>query len=112
VIIKDEAMLARFRGCGPCEVCRRVDVRHPHHTWRARGLGGGHRIDHPFNLLACCPGCHDSIHAGRIPKAELMAIIARRERKSVPEIEAELRRLWQAPSPVKARKRVEGRRKT
>ena len=79
--IEDPALLLRFGQRFRCELCGKVKPGglDPHHI-RARGMGSGWRIDHPANLLAVCRVCHNRIHAGKIPKADLWAIASKRER--------------------------------
>lgn len=99
----------RFRGPGICELCqKRVRNRHPHHII-CRGLGGGHRLDHPWNLLAVCfafqggDDCHEKIHMatltirGRLTREDLFVIVSLREGVSVDEIEREVYRLRRLP---------------
>lgn len=83
--IVDESVLAAFRSalrCGYCGLWLRHRA-HPHHL-RAKGLGGGSRIDHPWNLIALggewdC-GCHLQHHAGHEPLyCHLLAKVAARE---------------------------------
>lgn len=67
--IRDEKLLAEFRGQGPCEICgRSCQVREAAHCF-AVGRGGANRLDVSFNLLSLgssrhfiCP-CHASQHA-------------------------------------------------
>jgi hypothetical protein len=75
--IADEALLNEFRG-RDCEICPRRNCSEPHHVF-ARGLGGGSRVDHRFNLLACCRLCHSAIENGSIRKSAVLAIVATRE---------------------------------
>lgn len=44
-------------------------------------------MDISVNLASLCRTCHDSLHAGRIKRRELLEKIARRERKTCEEIE-------------------------
>ena len=71
-----------------CELCGRTDLGlHVHHVI-TRGAGGG---DHPRNLVCLCADCHMRVHAGRIPREKLWAIISRRERISPAAVEAAAR---------------------
>lgn len=84
--IVDEHLLDKFRTPGKCEVCGvRVKAREPHHLL-SKGMGGGSRLDVAENIVAVgrsapfplCP-CHSRIHDGHISRAQLVAIIGRRE---------------------------------
>jgi hypothetical protein len=89
----NEDLLDTFRRKPRCEVCkRRFDVLEPHHVW-AKGMGGGGRLDVPQNLISVCRYCHQAIHLGKVSRLELLAIVARRERTTVAEIEEEIWRL-------------------
>lgn len=65
--VKDPEALKQFRleHLGePCEVCERRAGAHAHHiTFRSQGGD-----DASYNLLWCCPACHDDIHAGRVDR--------------------------------------------
>lgn len=94
MIVRDEKLLAAFRSQTRCEHCRRY-VRegcHPHH-FTARGMGGGGRLDVRCNLLSLCWQCHRDVHDGRIPRKELLEIIAHREQLSPEEVMDQLWRL-------------------
>ncbi len=99
--IINEALLKEYRTPGPCEYCGNYSKqRQPHHALVFRGLGGGTRIDHPFNLIALggpfsCP-CHEDAHRGRILRCDFLAIIAAREGRLQDEILAELDRIQKA----------------
>jgi hypothetical protein len=98
VKIIDEPLLHEFR-CKPwCEHCKytSMGMLEPHHL-RGKGMGGWSRFDVKYNLIALCRFCHQSYHDGRIDKAKLMAIVARRERVTVEELEEMLRRLTDGP---------------
>lgn len=83
--IDNPALLRSLRGPGLCEVCgkpcRRREVAHV----RAKGLGGGHRLDVPLNCVSCGEGlwgtgecfCHAAEHytGGDV----LLRIVAKRE---------------------------------
>jgi hypothetical protein len=106
--IIDEKLLSQFRGPGVCECCRRyVTRREPHHLL-CRGMGGGNRLDHPWNLIALCAAfsggldCHARHHNGDgASRAELLAKISRRERVEPQAIMDELRRLQRLPKGSK-----------
>ena len=91
----DEALLDEFRGPGVCEYCgNRVALREPHH-WKARGMGGGGRLDIRGNLIALCAtfngnDCHNRAHALKIDRRDLLAIIAKREKRTPESIVEEL----------------------
>ncbi len=92
-----EKTLALFRGSGRCENCRGLfSHRHAAHVF-ARGIGGGGRIDHPWNLVSLCALCHRDSHEGRSPsRNDLIALVARREQMTFAEVLAELLRLRRA----------------
>lgn len=98
--IVNESVLNLFRNKEVCEWCRRRTSSdqplHPHH-FRAKGMGGGRRLDHPWNLLALCFQCHNEVHNGQIPRCDLLAVIAAREKVNQEEIQAELDRLTNLP---------------
>lgn len=58
-----------------CERCGRPAAGEPHHV-RPRSLGGG---DVRENLVQLCSDCHRAAHDGKIPYAELVSLVARRE---------------------------------
>jgi hypothetical protein len=62
VKVRSETVLGHFRGFAPCEWCQRFASLRPHHYWLRRGMGGGKRLDHPWNLIALCALCHDRAH--------------------------------------------------
>jgi len=90
----DREMMEEFRRKERCEWCKRPVARcEPHHVL-GRGIGGGRRIDHPFNLVALCLECHRSHHDGNPPlKCDLLAIVAAREGVLQDEIEEEINRI-------------------
>lgn len=74
-----------------CEVCgspsRGIE---PHHIL-TRGAGGP---DHKYNLIQLCWECHyGRVPAGQLPPHYLFEIVARREGKTVEEIEEMVYRL-------------------
>lgn len=69
-----------------CERCRRPAFGEPHHIF-TRGAGGP---DIKENLIQLCT-CHDLAHRGKIPRQELMEIVARREGTTADEIERIIR---------------------
>ena len=96
--IIDEVLLDEFRTTPRCEWCGRATPGgcEPHHVF-ARGRSDGFRLDIRINLLALDRWCHDRAHVGKISRKQLLAIIARRERRPVEEIELEILRLRWAP---------------
>ncbi len=58
-----------------CERCGRGGPIHWHHV-KSRGAGGS---DRSSNRVDLCATCHDLVHRGRIPRAELFELIRRRE---------------------------------
>jgi hypothetical protein len=81
----DEDLLREFRAKRKCEHCRRVvSGCDPHHIF-CRGMGGGGRIDHPYNLVGLCRECHCRVHAGQLERKHLLAIVAEREGITEPQ---------------------------
>lgn len=67
-----------------CEVCGSRAYGEPHHIY-TRGAGGP---DIPENLIQLCWDCHYvKVPAGKLPKETLLRIVARREKKTVEEIQ-------------------------
>lgn len=102
MILVNKPLLAEFRR-RRCEVCGNAPPSEPHHVL-CRGMGGGGRIDHPFNLLSACLRCHRRYHDGnlmiggkRATKADMFAIVALRERRPVDELEAAVYAMRNAP---------------
>lgn len=93
----DEALLATYRLKTHCELCgtRLRYPAHPHHV-RAKGMGGGGRLDIAINLIALggpwekdC-NCHGRLHDGNIPREAVLEVVARREGLSVEELNQKL----------------------
>ena len=61
-----------------CELCNAAGKLEVHHIF-PRGMGGGGRLDIPWNLLVVCRDCHQHCQAGKIPKREQLGIAAERE---------------------------------
>lgn len=101
--IIDEATLDLFRSKSHCEWCGRWTSRPEPHHWIAKGMGGGRRLDVPWNLIALCGpnpmgvGCHRLAEDGHIPRRALLAVIAKRERQPQEAIEAELWEIIRQP---------------
>lgn len=103
MIIANERLLEEFRTPGKCEWCGRAcRVREPHH-WRAKGFGGGFRLDVRINLiglgstLAFECQCHRMVEDGNIERFAMLAVIAARERVLQADIEAVLWLLARLP---------------
>ena len=95
----DNRLLNEFRKKKVCEFCGEfiTDGCDPHHIL-ARGQGGGGRLDVRINLIGLCPywqgnDCHRKAQANRIKRDVLLAIVARRERRKLDEVIAELNQL-------------------
>jgi hypothetical protein len=43
-------------------------------------MGGGGRIDHPYNLVSSCSLCHHLTHQGKVSKIEWLSIVSKREK--------------------------------
>lgn len=101
MILRDPDILSEFRGPGPCQLCNRpCRVRECAHIL-AKGMGGGGRLDHRWNLIALggpweC-GCHARQHGGTIPIRALWEAVAKREGRTVDEIQTELHRIRKLP---------------
>jgi hypothetical protein len=96
VIVIDRKLLARYRLGGPCWYCGRWQERlEPHHLW-TRGMGGGGRLDIPENLIPLCSSCHREAQAYRIPRCDLVAIVAARLGLRQDEVEERIRELRRA----------------
>jgi hypothetical protein len=97
VRIVDPDMLDLFR-LMRCEYCKRPCryPTHPHHVF-GRGFGGGTRLDIRVNLIGLCGpwdgNCHGLVHAGKVLRCNLLAVIAAREGCLQGDIEAEVYRL-------------------
>lgn len=83
--IIDDALLDEFRTRGRCEMCGKMcRVREPDH-YMAEGHGGGNKMDVRCNVVGvgamrtfeCL--CHRKRHDGNLPRAEILAVIAKRE---------------------------------
>jgi hypothetical protein len=96
--IIDEELLDQFRRKTRCEYCKQHSRSgcDPHH-YKAKGMGGGKRLDHPWNMIALCRACHSAVHDGNIPRCSLLLIIATREGAAQDAIEMELNRLIRLP---------------
>lgn len=90
VRVVNESLLDLFRKSGNCENCTKwCDRREPHHH-RGRGQGAM-RIDLAINLVALCLECHHSAHFSSDPsRAKLLAIIAKREKRTEESINLEM----------------------
>jgi hypothetical protein len=77
VILKDEALLDRFRAAWRCEWCAKPTPSgcDPHHCF-SRGAG---RVDLACNLIALERDCHNKAGTGQIPGDALLALVAKRE---------------------------------
>lgn len=95
--IIDEPLLDLFRAPGPCERCLRPQPRREPHHVRAKGMGGGSRLDVRINLVALCTACHRFIQGNRQREAGILAIIAEREGTTPEAIHEEIDRLLRLP---------------
>ena len=71
-----------------CERCGTHADIEPHHIFTV-GSGGG---DVRINLIQLCTYCHIATHSGNIERKELLAIVARREGKTVDDVYRENRK--------------------
>lgn len=102
MIRPNEDLLEYFRNRPACEVCGKPPARgtrlDPHHI-KARGIGGGSRLDVALNLVALCRRCHDRVHSGMIATITLWSIVAKREGLSCGDgAEGAIYRLLRTPS--------------
>lgn len=94
--VTDETMLDRFRFARRCEWCRKTFLGglDPHHLF-SRGCG---RIDVAVNLASLCRKCHTDHHYGNEPtRADLLAVVAAREKVQQFQIEEEIWRIRRLP---------------
>ena len=91
-----ETTLDLFRAPGLCEVCRQGCTAREAHHLRAKGSGGAGRLDLRINLIATgstlawqCQ-CHTEIHDGKIPRNQLLEMVAAREKARPEDITAVL----------------------
>jgi hypothetical protein len=99
------ALLSEFAAARVCGWCKRPlrFPAHPHHLF-ARGIGSGSRLDVRENLIPLggpwdC-NCHGEVHAGRIQRFDLLAVVAAREHTTQDAIEREIFRLRRLPKGV------------
>ena len=100
--IVDENLLERVRLGGQCCWCRRRTTQKldPAHII-ATGMGGGRRLDHPWNVVGLCRECHNQHHAGHRPlPCDLFLMVAHREGMLQEDIERELYRILQLPRSI------------
>jgi len=119
VEVIDDVLRAKFNRKTHCEWCGKyvptgLECAHIF----TKGMGGGQWLDIPCNLLALCPpftgnNCHQKAHNGRIRKgdprtgtvlvgaavirAELLAIVGRREGMTPEQIVATVHELRRRP---------------
>ena len=101
MVILDEKLLKTFRGPGGCAWCGKWSLRREAHHIFCRGIGGGSRLDHRYNLISLGPWysctCHADAQANRITKADLLALVSAREGVLQSDIEDEINRLRRTP---------------
>lgn len=90
--IINKELLAEFRAKDRCEYCHKPAVCQPHHV-TTKGMGGWRRLDIRINLIALCDGCHSAFHVGLIERADLLLLVAKREKTTQDAIEREIYRL-------------------
>ena len=85
--VKDKKAVKRCRKTR-CEVCGGIASGDPHHIY-SQGAGGP---DIPENLIQLCFRCHyEEVPSGKLSRQELLEIVARREGKTVDEVESIIR---------------------
>lgn len=90
--IINRPLLTFFATLPRCEWCRQRPADHAHHLF-GKGFGGWSRFDVRINLMGLCHVCHSRFHDGHIERADLLAIVAKREGVLQSDIEAEIYRL-------------------
>jgi hypothetical protein len=101
VKIVNAKLVASIGGPGLCEHCLAPSLYREVHHALAKGMGGGGRMDHPFNLIGLCILCHASLHNGSLSREILWAVIAEREGVSVEEVKTEIYRIRALPKGSK-----------
>lgn len=102
--IIDEKLLRRIRLLPFCELCgKEVPTGLNAHHLRARGMGGGSRLDVWFGVAGLCPpiagnNCHDDLHRGLIPRFAALTAVAYRCKLDREVIEESLAFLIWVPS--------------
>ncbi len=89
-------LLKAFREKERCERCGRITTVQPHHIF-GRGYESCRRFDVPVNLISLCGICHDRTHWGRVDRANLLEIVARRESTTPAAIQELIWRLRRMP---------------
>jgi hypothetical protein len=95
--IVNAKLVQEMGGPGLCEHCLAPSFHREVHHALAKGMGGGGRMDHPFNLISLCGSCHDNLHDGNLSREILWAVIAEREGVSVEEVKTEVYRIRALP---------------
>jgi hypothetical protein len=79
MIFQSSAVMKRMHDeASACEWCGDHDTLECHHI-KARGIGGGSRLDVPLNLVMLCNTCHREAQIARISASSLVAIAGIRE---------------------------------
>lgn len=97
MILADESLLDRFRGPGICERCERYFRSRDAAHIVTRGLGGGHRVDIPANIVSLCRRCHATQDID-----ELKRIVERREKVRWSDIIDVVRAIQRLPKRLPA----------
>lgn len=77
-VINVDLMIEMHEEISACEVCGVGGKLEVHHIF-ARGMGGGGRLDIPWNLIILCVDCHCKAQAGAIERRLLLGMAAERE---------------------------------
>lgn len=94
MIVIDKAALAAARGRPACEAC---GWRGPVDCAHVFSVGAG-EVSTAWNTASICRLCHTKSHAGHSPTtAQLLAIVAKRERLAPADIEAAVQRIRALP---------------
>ncbi len=107
--IEDDDLLKRFALPGKCENCGKFCKRREGAHLVAKGMGGGRRVDVPFNLLSfgssllmLCP-CHTASHQEGNPSyAKMLDMIAKREGEDSDDIERAIWFILRTPKDLSA----------
>ncbi len=90
--IINKPLLTFFATLPRCEYCRQRPADHAHHVF-GKGFGGWSRFDVRINLMGLCWVCHGLYHDGHIERADLLLLVAKREKTTQDAIEREIYRL-------------------
>lgn len=103
----DPGLLARVRAERRCSWCG-APLPHgaePHHIF-GKLMGGGGRLDIPWNVVPLCLLCHRAHHDGNRPlRVDLLAVSAARHGVQQQDIVDEVNRLRRLPKEYRVEKK-------